>query len=84
MSHSRTGATAALRMSAREGASSKTHAGASRGLPLDTILEGDCIAALERLPARSVDLVFADPPYNLQLGGDLQRSERDAAEPTRH
>jgi modification methylase len=62
-------------MSAREGASSKTHAGASRGLPLDTILEGDCIAALERLPARSVDLVFADPPYNLQLGGDLQRPD---------
>ena len=35
--------------------------------PLDTILEGDCVSALERLPARSVDLVFADPPYNLQL-----------------
>ncbi|MBC7906498.1 MAG: site-specific DNA-methyltransferase, partial [Rhodospirillaceae bacterium] len=42
-------------------------------LPIDTILAGDCIAQLEALPARSVDLVFADPPYNLQLGGDLLR-----------
>ncbi|MBF0324105.1 MAG: site-specific DNA-methyltransferase [Alphaproteobacteria bacterium] len=42
-------------------------------LPLDTILEGDCIAQMEALPAKSVDLVFADPPYNLQLGGELLR-----------
>jgi modification methylase len=42
-------------------------------LPLDTILEGDCIAQMEALPAGSVDLVFADPPYNLQLGGELLR-----------
>ncbi|CAA7620695.1 site-specific DNA-methyltransferase [Magnetospirillum sp. UT-4] len=42
-------------------------------LPLDTILEGDCIARLEALPPKSVDLVFADPPYNLQLGGELLR-----------
>ncbi|KIT15130.1 site-specific DNA-methyltransferase [Jannaschia aquimarina] len=42
-------------------------------LPLDTILAGDCIAEMERLPAESVDLVFADPPYNLQLRGDLHR-----------
>ena len=40
-------------------------------LPLDTIIEGDCIAAMKTLPDKSVDLVFADPPYNLQLGGDL-------------
>ena len=44
-------------------------------LPLDQILIGDCIAAIERLPAASVDLVFADPPYNLQLGGDLRRPD---------
>ncbi len=44
-------------------------------LPENTILAGDCIAALERLPARSVDMVFADPPYNLQLGGDLVRPD---------
>ncbi|SDT92200.1 site-specific DNA-methyltransferase [Stappia sp. ES.058] len=43
---------------------------------LDTILKGDCVAALERLPKNSVDLVFADPPYNLQLGGDLHRPDQ--------
>jgi modification methylase len=44
-------------------------------LPLDQILVGDCVAAIDRLPAASVDLVFADPPYNLQLGGDLRRPD---------
>ncbi|HET9336680.1 MAG TPA: site-specific DNA-methyltransferase [Sphingomicrobium sp.] len=44
-------------------------------LPLDTILEGDCIAEMAKLPDRSVDMIFADPPYNLQLGGDLFRPE---------
>ncbi|MEZ5926618.1 MAG: site-specific DNA-methyltransferase [Hyphomicrobiaceae bacterium] len=34
---------------------------------------GDCLEALARLPSSSVDLVFADPPYNLQLAGDLLR-----------
>ncbi|OKL42517.1 site-specific DNA-methyltransferase [Pseudovibrio exalbescens] len=43
---------------------------------LDTIIKGDCVAALEKLPANSVDLVFADPPYNLQLGGDLHRPDQ--------
>jgi modification methylase len=37
------------------------------------ILVGDCVAVMEALPAASVDLVFADPPYNLQLGGELLR-----------
>jgi modification methylase len=46
-----------------------------RPLPLDTILQGDCIAEMARLPDKSVDMVFADPPYNLQLGGDLIRPE---------
>ncbi len=41
----------------------------------DRIIIGDCIEALSRLPDRSVDLVFADPPYNLQLGGDLHRPD---------
>jgi modification methylase len=41
----------------------------------DRILIGDCIAELARLPAQSVDLVFADPPYNLQLQGDLKRPD---------
>lgn len=44
-------------------------------LPLDQILMDDCIAAMRALPARSVDMIFADPPYNLQLGGDLYRPE---------
>ncbi len=39
------------------------------------IHRGDCLEVLARLPARSVDLVFADPPYNLQLGGDLHRPD---------
>ncbi len=44
-------------------------------LPLDSILIGDCIAALEKLPPESVDAVFADPPYNLQLEGALTRPD---------
>ena len=47
----------------------------ARTLALDIILEGDCIAEMARLPDKSVDLIFADPPYNLQLGGDLFRPE---------
>ena len=42
-------------------------------LPLDTVLVDDCIAAMNALPEKSVDLIFADPPYNLQLGGELRR-----------
>jgi modification methylase len=45
-------------------------------LPLDEILLGDCIANLEKLPPESVDLVFADPPYNLQLEGALTRPDQ--------
>jgi modification methylase len=48
---------------------------AKRELPLDTILQGDCIAEMARVPDKSVDMIFADPPYNLQLGGDLFRPE---------
>src|SRR5215469_4628574 len=39
------------------------------------IFIGDCIAEMAKLPAESVDLVFADPPYNLQLQGDLKRPD---------
>ena len=39
------------------------------------IVLGDCIAELSKLPAESIDLVFADPPYNLQLQGDLKRPD---------
>lgn len=44
-------------------------------LPLGQILPGDCVAAMRALPDACVDLVFADPPYNLQLGGDLNRPD---------
>ena len=44
-------------------------------LPLDSILQGDCVAMMRSLPAASVDMIFADPPYNLQLGGDLLRPD---------
>ncbi len=42
-------------------------------MPLDVVLVGDCARAMDGLPEGSVDLVFADPPYNLQLAGDLLR-----------
>jgi len=41
----------------------------------NSIIRGDCITALAHLPAQSVDIVFADPPYNLQLGGVLSRPD---------
>ncbi|MCJ7513103.1 MAG: site-specific DNA-methyltransferase, partial [Anaerolineales bacterium] len=37
------------------------------------VLEGDCLQVLQTLPERSIDLVFADPPYNLQLRQELWR-----------
>jgi len=39
------------------------------------VVVGDCVAELEKLPAACVDIVFADPPYNLQLQGDLKRPD---------
>ncbi len=42
---------------------------------LDTVMVGDTVGEMARLPASSVDLVFADPPYNLQLGGELRRPD---------
>ena len=42
-------------------------------LPCDQIITGDCLEAMARLTAASIDLVFADPPYNLQLSGELHR-----------
>jgi modification methylase len=44
-------------------------------VPSGRILIGDCVAEMAKLPAESVDLVFADPPYNLQLQGDLKRPD---------
>ena len=47
----------------------------AKALPLNTIINGDCITAMNNLPSDSVDLIFADPPYNLQLKGDLHRPD---------
>lgn len=52
----------------------KTKPGAAT-LPLNEILGGDCIEVMNSLPEGSVDLIFADPPYNLQLRGDLHRPD---------
>lgn len=52
---------------------SKSRGAAS--LPLNSILSGDCVAQMRKLPDESVDLVFADPPYNLQLKGELMRPD---------
>jgi modification methylase len=41
----------------------------------DHVLEGDCIEQMNRLPEGSCDLIFADPPYNLQLEGELRRPD---------
>ena len=40
---------------------------------LDQRLQGDSLTIMEGMPEGSVDLVFADPPYNLQLSKDLYR-----------
>ena len=45
----------------------------SKTLPINKILQGDCVEHMKSLPRGSVDMIFADPPYNLQLGGDLHR-----------
>src|SRR5215471_12469133 len=52
-----------------------THPVPMSGEKLDRVLVGDCIALMQSLPEASVDMVFADPPYNLQLGGELLRPD---------
>jgi modification methylase len=49
---------------------------AQNAAPIDRIIKGDCVAELNKLPPESVDLVFADPPYNLQLEGRLTRPDQ--------
>jgi len=41
----------------------------------DRLIQGDCVAEMAKLPDNCIDMIFADPPYNLQLGGDLYRPE---------
>jgi modification methylase len=50
----------------------------------DGIIEGDCLDALRTLPDRSIDLIFADPPYNLQLGGELLRPNNTRVDGVNH
>ncbi len=50
-------------------------AAAKTKLPIGQIIQGDCVDNMNALPDECVDLVFADPPYNLQLGGDLNRPD---------
>ena len=51
------------------------HSLPQKNVPTNKILQGNCIDLMKGLPDDSVDLVFADPPYNLQLGGDLHRPD---------
>ncbi|MDP2085810.1 MAG: DNA methyltransferase [Gemmobacter sp.] len=53
----------------------KTRPPEAPALPLNQILPGDCIEVMRALPEASVDLIFADPPYNLQLKGELHRPD---------
>ena len=59
----------------RRGASERAPRVSLESAPSARILIGDCVAEMAKLPAASVDLVFADPPYNLQLQGDLKRPD---------
>lgn len=45
-------------------------------LSVNTVIQGDCIEVLKTLPDKSVDLIFADPPYNLQLQNELMRPDQ--------
>jgi modification methylase len=52
------------------------HVAPGMDIPLShEIIVGDCVAEMARMPAASVDLIFADPPYNLQLSGALHRPD---------
>jgi modification methylase len=59
----------------RRGASVRTPRVSFDQTPSSRVLVGDCVAELAKLPRASVDLIFADPPYNLQLAGDLKRPD---------
>lgn len=49
-------------------------------LPLDQILRGDCVETMRGLPSGTVDCIFADPPYNLQLRGELRRPDESVVD----
>ncbi|CAH9016817.1 site-specific DNA-methyltransferase [Candidatus Nitrosacidococcus sp. I8] len=49
-------------------------------LPINTIIQGNCIEVLKTFPEKSIDLIFADPPYNLQLQNELFRPNQTQVE----
>ena len=53
----------------------KTKTKSAAALPLNRVLAGDCVEIMNGLPEASVDLIFADPPYNLQLKNQLHRPD---------
>jgi modification methylase len=59
----------------RRGASNRAPRAIYEPVDSGRVMVGDCVAAMSKLAAESVDLVFADPPYNLQLRGDLKRPD---------
>src|ERR1700751_2476330 len=59
----------------RRGAPARAAPTKFESAPSNRIIVGDCVAEMSKLPAASVDLVFADPPYNLQLKGELKRPD---------
>src|ERR1700690_2567773 len=48
--------------------------------PRDVVLVGDCVDEMNKLPEACVDLIFADPPYNLQLEGRLSRPDQSVVD----
>ncbi|MCL4562350.1 MAG: site-specific DNA-methyltransferase [Chloroflexi bacterium] len=60
-------------MATRISASDLSVDNAVSDLPIDQVIEGDSLEVLASLPAESVDMIFADPPYNLQLAQELWR-----------
>jgi len=64
----------------RAAAAAQKTSAQSSAAPRNTILLGDCIDSLRGLPESSVDLVFADPPYNLQLEGALSRPDQSVVD----
>ncbi len=52
----------------------------SVSIETNTLHVGDCVEIMNALPEGSVDLIFADPPYNLQLGGDLSRPDNSVVD----
>jgi modification methylase len=64
----------------RTGSAAARRPATSEAPPRDVILVGDCVSELSKLPEACVDLIFADPPYNLQLEGALSRPDQSVVD----